>query len=335
MRCIVHIGTEKTGTTSFQAFMHENRAAIREQGIVYPINLGGNNHRMIATYGLSLETADESVRNFGIITEEQMREFYGSVEQKLVAQLPENSNANTWIISSEHLHSRLTSVDQIKRVKNLLQPIFDDIEIHVHLRPQIDVLVSLASTQTRVGGAVRPSFFERAKPDKMYYNYDMLVEAWEDVFGAENVYCLAFRDTPDFLGYISQRVGLNLDVLPKPKRVNEAIDVRVMSMVNALVDSGSSQRIDHRVIDRLPVKQKLEIGEQYARKIQHRFEASNRRLIERRHDLLAGQLQPKWARYLEQGNLDILDARCCFGAALADLVSLYNEDLESVRSQPM
>ena len=189
----------------------------------------------------------------------------------------------------------------------------------------MDVLVSLASTQSRVGGAVRKAFFERARNDRMYFNYDQLVAAWEEVFGNSNIHCVAFNDTPDFLKFLSSRVGLDLDGLVPPQRVNEALDVRVMAMVNALVDSGSTQRIDFRVLDQLPVEQKLQLDIGTARQIQHRFEESNRQLISRRKDLSPGQLQPKWKRYLENGNVDILESSCTFSGALAELVTHYNE----------
>ena len=34
-RCIIHIGTEKTGTSSIQHFLSMNRAALAEQGVLY------------------------------------------------------------------------------------------------------------------------------------------------------------------------------------------------------------------------------------------------------------------------------------------------------------
>lgn len=329
----VHIGVEKTGTTSFQAFMHHNRSEIRKQGILYPENLGGINHRLVATYGLSLETSDEFIRGLKITTEGEMAALLKTVESRLQEQIAANPTAKTCVISSEHLHSRLTNVAQIMRVKTLLEPLFDEIEIYVHLRPQVDVLASLASTQTRVGGAVRRAFFEQAKPDRLYYNYNLLVAAWEEVFGADNVYCLPFRETPDFLSFIAERIDLDLAVLPKAARINEAIDVRVMAMVNALVDSGSSERIDCRVIDKLPVEEKLEIDLTYARKIQHRFEESNRMLIERRKDLSSGQLQPKWMRYSETGNMDILEHGCSFGAAFSNLLVFYNNLISDQKNE--
>jgi hypothetical protein len=330
MRAILHIGTEKTGTTSLQAFMHHNRLDLLEQGVLYPENLGGINHRFVASYCLSLETSDESIRSMGLTSQSDMQEFYERVEAQLKAQVERNPNAAVCILSTEHLHSRLKSAEQITRVRTLLESIFDEIEVHVHLRPQVDVAVSLASTQSRVGGRVGRAFFDSMSASQIYYNYDMLVSTWETVFGAERIFCLPFNAKPDFLGYIASRTGLDLTRLPRPARTNEALDVRVMAMVNAIVDSQSAQRIDFRVLDLLPVEEKLTLDEPNARRIQHRFEESNRVLIARRDDLQPGQLQPKWSRFSEHGNLELLEQPCPFGSSLADLVKHYNKVIQGL-----
>ncbi|SLN69128.1 hypothetical protein [Roseisalinus antarcticus] len=324
MRAVLHIGTEKTGTTSLQVFMHENRASLLQAGILYPEKLGGVNHRWIASYGLDPEAGDETFVALGLKDQDALDAFRADVEARLAEQVAAASDARICFLSSEHLHSRLRTADQVARVRDLLAGMFDEVEVHIHLRPQVDVAVSLASTSSRVGGRVGHDFFERIRARQIYYNYDLLVSTWEEVFGADNVLCLPFKTQPDFLGYIARRMDLDLTGLPLPARVNEALDVRVMAMVNALVESGTPQRIDFRVLDMLPVEQKLTLDLATARRLQARFEDSNRTLIARRHDLAPGQLQPQWSRYPEEGNLDLLDEPCVFASSLADLVRHYN-----------
>ncbi|KIN63924.1 Methyltransferase FkbM family [Sulfitobacter noctilucicola] len=324
MRAILHIGTEKTGTTSSQNFLHENRTRLLSQDIVYPSNLGGINHRFIASYALQLDTADESMRAMGLHTQQQIDNFHSDTEARLTEQLTAASTARYCIISSEHLHSRLRTEEQVLSIKQLLAPLFEDIEVHIHLRPQVDVAISLASTQSRVGGRIGEAFFQSVRADQIYYNYDRLVGLWEGVFGVENVRCLAFKETPSYLDWLAQYIGLDLKSLPTPKRTNEALDVNVMALVNALVDSGKQQRVDFRVLDRLPVSEKLTLDQKFARQIQHRFEESNRSLISRRDDLREGQLQPNWGKFPETGNTAVLEQKCNFAGALSDLVSHYN-----------
>ena len=35
-RCVIHIGTEKTGTSSIQKFLADSRESLRADGVVYP-----------------------------------------------------------------------------------------------------------------------------------------------------------------------------------------------------------------------------------------------------------------------------------------------------------
>jgi hypothetical protein len=193
------------------------------------------------------------------------------------------------------------------------------------------MLVSLASTQARVGGSVKRAFFDRATPNNPYFDFDSMVLRWENVFGSDNVFCLPFKNEPDFFSHVMKRMGIRIDTLGEPKRINEAIDIRVMEIINALVDSGSKTRIDFRVIDRLPVIEKLRIDRATAQRIQARFEHGNRNLVSRRADLKPGDLQPKWADYPEQGNFDILEQHCSFSSTLASLLEIYNEEIKKAR----
>lgn len=330
MRGIIHIGTEKTGTTSFQSFMAKNRDKLRREGILYPRILGADTHRMFATYCLSMDEFDDSFRFFKIENDQELNFFYEKVEVELCREVSALKDQSVCIISSEHLHSRLRTIDQIKRLKTLLTRFFDEIEIHIHLRPQVDLIVSLASTQTRVGATVRRAFFEKATLQKPYFNYDTLVGLWEQAFGAQTVHCLPFKVEPDFLSYIFKKLSVDLSVFDPPDRVNEAIDVRVMAMMNSLIDSGSKTRIDFRVIDRLPVYEKLKISNSFARQIQNKFEEGNRNLIGRRPDLVPGCLQPRWQNYPETGNMEVLEIRCEFANMLASLIDLYNIEIADV-----
>lgn len=333
MRLILHIGTEKTGTTSFQHFCDQNREALLRQGLLYPDNLGNRNHRFVSIYALSFESNDDGVRGCGIKTQEGMEAFRRKVETRLAAQCRVLPEPRICLLSSEHLHSRLHSPDQIKLLRALLKPLFEDIEVYVHLRPQVEVAVSLASTQARVGGSVRRGFFDQVTPRKIYYDYDRLVGMWEEVFGASNVTCVPFKAQPDFLAWLAPLIGLDMTGLPTPARVNEALDVRVMAMTNALVESGTSQRIDFRVLDQLPVEQKLTLGRAFAEQIHARFVPGNQSLVARRTDLDPGQLQPDWSRYEEEGTINLLDTMCPFAGSLAALVEHYNKEIARLKDR--
>ena len=48
IRLLLHIGTEKTGTTTIQHFCTDHRRELLAQGILYPRSLGGPGHKRFA-----------------------------------------------------------------------------------------------------------------------------------------------------------------------------------------------------------------------------------------------------------------------------------------------
>lgn len=63
MDLIIHIGTEKTGTTSIQNGLHANRDALTQAGIYLPVSLGGHNPRQLATYAMKDGRPDDVFPN--------------------------------------------------------------------------------------------------------------------------------------------------------------------------------------------------------------------------------------------------------------------------------
>ena len=69
MKAVIHIGTEKTGTTTLQEFLHLNRANLKNQGIAYLQSPGERNNRKLATYCMNHNNVDDHIEDLGIISE--------------------------------------------------------------------------------------------------------------------------------------------------------------------------------------------------------------------------------------------------------------------------
>ena len=50
MRCILHIGNEKTGTTTLQKVLYKNKSVFSRHGIYLTENFGKPNNRLFAAY---------------------------------------------------------------------------------------------------------------------------------------------------------------------------------------------------------------------------------------------------------------------------------------------
>lgn len=66
-KLILHIGTEKTGTTSIQKFLNLNKDELLNEGIFYPMGTCGTdnypNHRKLATACFNLGHEDDSFKS--------------------------------------------------------------------------------------------------------------------------------------------------------------------------------------------------------------------------------------------------------------------------------
>ena len=156
MKLALHIGTAKTGTTSLQTWFATNRDALGAQGVWYPRAPGAENHRKLMVHARDSDKPDPSFGKFGIRTPAEHEAFRTRLRHDLTVEVAASQRLghHIWVMSSEHLHSKITTPAMITRLHDLLSPLFDDITIHLHLRPQIDLLVSNASQRARMGRPV-------------------------------------------------------------------------------------------------------------------------------------------------------------------------------------
>jgi hypothetical protein len=327
MKLTLHIGTEKTGTKTLQSWLSANRPALREQGVLYPASLGAFFHRDLSIYAMDADKPDDGFAAKNIASPEAHEAFRAKLRAGFADECEQNADAPRWVMSSEHLQSRLTTVEMVKRVRDFLGDRFEAIEVVVHLRPQIDVAVSLASTAVRVGLKVTPRWFAEKEPSSAYYNYDLLVRRWEEVFGADALLIVPFRRQPDLTGLLIERLGIDATALRPPERKNEALDWRSMALANAILTHQPDCRAEHVFMDDWPARERLEVGLEAAKQFQAVFEESNAALIERRPELAAGDLAPDWGKYQAPSNLDRLDSAAQFGEQLGYIAARLSGEL--------
>ncbi len=187
-RCVLHIGTEKTGTSTIQRFLTVNRKELVGDGVIYPSatgNNGGTQWGFAACAQNKPWEMDVGVA-LGIHSAEDQESYRDTLRKKLSREFLAAPKANVLVISSEHLHSRLVSQDAISRLKAFLEPWVEQFEIVLYLRRQDRVAVSLYSTKIKSGNPT-PILFPGAPkgPVPYYFNYDKIYDNWCGVFGEE------------------------------------------------------------------------------------------------------------------------------------------------------
>jgi len=187
MRCVLHIGTEKTATTTIQNWLYENEENLSSGGVALTRTADVNNNYKLASYFSG--ALDDLVFMHGIRTADERDRFYENFEAELSAELRAKSqNHHTILFTSEHLQSRMVEASHIQKLKTFLDQFFDEYTIACYFREQSEMRKSIYSTQLRIdySGKIE-SFSRKIETDDHYYNFLSMFEKWESVFGLKSL----------------------------------------------------------------------------------------------------------------------------------------------------
>jgi tetratricopeptide (TPR) repeat protein len=225
---ILHIGTAKTGTTTIQRMLLENRDRLLARGFCFPRSPGEKNHTRLAIAVAPAGRADKMART----TREAGDAAYvtGRFEADLAAEMADlPDSVHTCIFSNEHCYRKVDSVEAAARLKALLDPHFDRYRVVVYLRRQDEMAVSVYSTRLRSGAAHDAVLPEVAGNEGYLRRFDWhaLVERWAAAFGPDAVAPRLFgRETfvgGDLLEDFFDVCGLSSDGLVRPEVTNSAL----------------------------------------------------------------------------------------------------------------
>jgi hypothetical protein len=153
MKCFLHIGTEKTASTTIQAFFRANTTKLLEKGFIYTMSAGLGNNQALSVAAYDLARRDEYTRFCQIDSVEKMASFQKDTIANLKKEIQDAAKtADKVIFSSEHLQSRLTSHSELLRLKSILLELgMSEVSIIVYLRRPADIANSLYSTALKCG----------------------------------------------------------------------------------------------------------------------------------------------------------------------------------------
>ncbi len=129
----LHIGTEKTGTTSLQQFFALNRRRLAKHGIFYPATLGETAHIKLFVHALEFEKVDQFRGIHGVQTVDQLEEFRSGLVNELAAEIEKRAPAEGSVIvfSDEHLHKRIDETAEFERLRDFCLQLCERLKIVV------------------------------------------------------------------------------------------------------------------------------------------------------------------------------------------------------------
>lgn len=277
-KAILHIGTEKTGTTSIQKFLFQNRDRLQTVHTLFPRSGGFISNQRLVVYGKQAPEPDLAEPGLDVNDPVALAQWKDRFVEEHCAEVlafqASHPADSTLIYSAEHLQSRLTRVDEISRIARLLRPMFDEIRVVVYLRRQDKYALSAHSTSVR-GGNRNTFAFEDINAAGPYYNYRELLENWSEVFGQDALTVRLFErsrmqegdvvsDFCDLAGLDISRAGY---VIPEPE--NEALSHTALTLLrrfNALdANDPRLQGMDKQTLRPLLLEQVQSIADDFGR----------------------------------------------------------------------
>lgn len=193
-KLFLHIGLEKTGTTTIQEFLHVNQKEIEKRGFLTLSSLGFKNHKLLCAYSLRYDSKDVAIKSQNIPSDvAAIDSFRSKVEQGVIAQASSSTAPNA-IISSEDL-SRLFNVDEVGRAVNLVKSIAEQIYVVVFVRRQ-DLLAVSRYYSLLLAGAKTKNIFPQVSDCGPFYNYHRNISLWADLVGRQNILIQVFPEVP-------------------------------------------------------------------------------------------------------------------------------------------
>lgn len=187
MRVILHIGAEKTGTSSIQHYLYLNRRRLSKRGFHLMQAAGKYDQRALSAYTRAIDEADNYFFDQRITSTEGREKFRTDLERAIddeLTSLP--SNIHTVIISSEHFHSTVRSDEAMGRLRNLLSKYFQEFGVICYLREQGAMCTSLYSTALKFGiSRTFEDFVKQCNPQNYYFNCSQFLSRWEGAFGQD------------------------------------------------------------------------------------------------------------------------------------------------------
>lgn len=231
----VHIGSGKTGTTSVQRFLAENRASLLDRGWLFPRSPGASRH---VRFGMMAMPDDElrDYRAWKRTGETDPGRFRRRVRRRLSDEIAASGAANV-LVSDEALFG--SSPGRIRNVRAFARERARSVRIVAYVRRQDDHLLSRYQQVVKLGSTARLTQWYAANGARMY-DYHAVLARWQDLSGASALIVRPFERVRFHEGSLYQdfldaaAIPARVDELATPSDRNESLSAEGVEMLRLL-----------------------------------------------------------------------------------------------------
>ncbi len=240
----LHIGTEKTGSTTLQHFAHVNRKILRRRGVLYPRN---QVHSSLSGYASAVTMAPVASNYYDIDGPEALARFRAGISDTLHEQIRTAPCHTIWL-TSERLSAYVRRQREIEKLAELTTSLAEEVKIVLYVRDQADLFLSAYSSGVKAGrdADMKPP----VTPGLYYYDYEQMVARWANVFGESAMIVRVFdrRElaggdiVTDFLGILGIVNDAAFKRKPDHNKRLDARTVQFLRLFNRFVGQVDSSR---------------------------------------------------------------------------------------------
>lgn len=216
-----------------------------QRGILYSESAGHIGHRQLSLVAYDLQRRDDYTRMLGIRSSKDFEKYQRCIISNVrseISSLAKTYKINTLFFSSEHFQSRLTTLDELERLKSIIYDLgASTISIIVYLRNPASIASSLYSTALRAGHCIDCP----PPPSNKYFfnvcNHASTLEKFGSVFGESSLIPRIFSSSELVNGSIiddfMQVTGTKDDECDYPVRTNEGLSIVGVELLRRLNES--------------------------------------------------------------------------------------------------
>lgn len=277
MKLYLHIGQQKTGSTTIQKFFEVNRKKLLKNGYIYPQSLGYD-------------------KQFDIYKRiDELMDSNSNLHKSFFKEL-KKSNCQKLIISEENVFTLRDEL--LDKVTYFLNKYFEDVTLICYLRRQYDQAASLYQEVVKGKVHLKYNKWIQKKLKQGYYDYNYVLKRWEDRMPSAKVIARPFSNLidgdirKDILEAIhfSQNSDLNFDEKYNYKNTGiDTLSIEILRVSNGYIKKGKVDDIEKfrkKIRDFVFARKfdkKLQLHHNQKMELWKSFYESNKILVEKYH----------------------------------------------------
>lgn len=199
MKLVLHIGTQKTGSTSIQKFLEINRDNLKQKKFYVNSVCLSENHIEFAARFNTFEKmkGGEFFKLKNINSRFSFEEWKKAFDYQILKDLGRASKLGCeyYLVSSEYFSTSSTS-KSVKELEGWVKKYFDQIHVILFFREQVSLCESWYSTKLRQGFSGSLTDYARSiDPNTQVYDTNGLALLYEDSFGLNAVKLIPYDAT--------------------------------------------------------------------------------------------------------------------------------------------